>query len=175
MMTTAYGLPGVNATYRGNGLTQVDLARSKPVTSAKQPKTLWSSGLGSLERSRGSAHVYDGQSELRGEQDIFGRAWDAAAWTRAADTQTAWEGGLWRGAQWSGAAWDGRLWNQVDWPLGTWSARTWRGDDWTARTWRDGRWTMAEGFTARTWRDANWSARTWRSSDAVGWEQATWQ
>ena len=50
-------------------------------------------GSGLLEAARGSSHVNDGVSDLRGEVDIFGRTWDPVAWARASAARTAWSGG----------------------------------------------------------------------------------
>ena len=178
LSSTAYAFPSDNAKYRGNGTTKVNAARkqkTKKLKHSRQPKRLWSTGMGSLEAARGSSHVYDGVSDLRGEVDIFGNAWDPATWTRASSTGTAWLDGRWLGATWSGDGWQARTWRGVTWTAGTWSARTWRDSEWSARTWRDGSWTL-EGWSARTWRDETWSARTWREADlaSASWASQTW-
>ena len=168
--------------YRGDGVTKVNAARLYKDGTTKATTSAWySTGLGSLEAARGSSHVNDGVSDLRGEVDIFGRRWDAAAWTRASSARTAWVGGNWRGWTWSGDGWNARSWRGTTWTTGTWSARSWRDDSWSARSWRDGSWMVAAGtagdWSARSWRDAAWSARSWRTADlaSVGWQSRTWR
>ena len=169
----AVWLPSTEAKYQGRGMTKVDASRS--MGNGVKQSGVWGNGTGSLEDARGSSHVYDGVSELRGEIDIFGRAWDPVAWTRASAAQTAWSGGNWRGWTWSGNGWNARTWRGTTWTSGTWSARTWRDSEWSARTWRDGSWT-SDGWSARTWRDETWSARTWREADlaSTSWASRTW-
>ena len=174
LRSTAWAFPGTDVKFRGNGMTKVNTARLMTNAKSKQSGT-WSTGRGSLEGARGSSHVYDGVSELRGEIDIFGRAWDSATWTKASAARTAWSGGNWRGWTWSGNGWNARTWRGTTWSSGTWSARTWRDSEWSARTWRDGSWT-SDGWSARTWRDETWSARTWREADlaSASWASRTW-
>ena len=168
LMTTARPFKSASVQYRGSGSTDVRAAQLKSPTNAKQPVDFYGDGTGSLEESRGSSHVYDGVSELRGEIDIFGNPWDGASWAQSAATGTAWSGGEWRGVTWSGDGWNARTWREVTWSTGNWSARTWRDSEWAARTWRDGSWSAADwrdsAWTARTWREAIWPTRTWRSS-----------
>jgi len=122
-----------------------------------------STGLGSLEESRGDSHVVDPQGDaLNGEQDIFGVTWDATTWAPASAGQTSWNKGTWRGTEWAGTQWSGSSWAAVDW-----SRRSWRGVDWSRRSWRDLSWSQ-EGWTGvdwsrRSWRDLDWSRRSWRS------------
>ena len=183
---TAQSFASTTFIYRGDGVTKVNAARLLKSDSATAPTNAWkSTGRGSLEAARGSSHVNDGVSELRGEIDIFGRTWDSAAWTKASAARTAWVGGKWRGATWSGDGWNGRAWRGTTWTTGTWSARSWRDESWSARSWRDGAWTVAgsttgstaDGWTARSWRDAAWSARSWREADlaSFGWQSHTWR
>ncbi len=93
LATTADAFPSTDAKYRGSGLLDVRSAQLKDPTSAKQSTRFFSTGTGSLEAARGSSHVNDGVSELRGEIDIFGRAWNASSWTRSSAGGTAWQGG----------------------------------------------------------------------------------
>jgi serine protease AprX len=174
LMSTADPLDRVEPRYAGHGLLDVAEAARRNTGGYKDPR-YETRGTGTLEGARGSSHVYDGVSELRGEVDIFGNPWQGPTWASSSAKQKAWVGGSWCGTTWSGDGWDARTWRDVIWPAGTWSARTWRGDDWSARTWRDGSWT-GEDWSARTWRDADWSARTWRHTDlaSTGWLARTW-
>ena len=77
--------------YAGAGSAFVGGSRRMPAVTAPAPS---STGLGSLEASRGSYHVTNGETELRGEIDIFGAAWDPAAWTAASSAAVGVDG--WR-------------------------------------------------------------------------------
>ena len=54
-----------------------------------------STGLGSLEASRGDSHLADPDNGavLSGEQDISGAPWDARRWSTASAGGVAWTGG----------------------------------------------------------------------------------
>ncbi|MDH4158776.1 MAG: S8 family serine peptidase, partial [Actinomycetota bacterium] len=67
-----------------------------------------STGTGSLEYARGSQHVVLDGVVLKGEQDIFGHPFDAAA---MAATKVRWTGGEWNGSTWSGNSWSGNTWS----------------------------------------------------------------
>ena len=164
---SASGLTRVSALMRGNGLVDIGQARRLPGVGAIITSVLpraYGRGTGSLEASRGSAHVFDGVSELTGEVDVQGVRWDGAAWARATTSRTVWDGGRWRGTVYTGNAWAGQTWPTAAWAV-DWNGVAWTSADWLARTWRDGSWT------ARTWRDTSWSARTWRS---VGFSSVAW-
>ena len=152
---------------QGAGVTDVaaavTLVRSRlglPTLRATYPA---SSGLGSLEASRGGEHVLDPMNgvELSGEVDALGSPWNPGAWTAAQNTGTTWVNGAWNGRTWTGttwqngqvlaARWTGQSWSGLPWVDHVWSddqwrARSWRGDDWAARSWREGSWE------ARSWR-----------------------
>jgi len=167
IMGSANGLTGISSLRRGSGLVDITQARRMPTLGAIATSLLprpWGRGTGSLEASRGSAHVFDGVSELTGEVDVQGNRWDAAGWARATTNGTVWDGGRWRGTVWTGSSWSGQTWPTAAWAV-NWNGVAWTSADWSARTWRDGSWT------ARTWRDASWSARTWRS---VGFSSVAW-
>ncbi len=171
VMSTAMAFSSTTNIYRGNGTTNVRDAQTKPVNNSKQSDQFWGTGTGSLDAARGSSHVDDGYGELRGEVDVFGNAWDGAAWAKAATAQTVWQGGAWRGVQVSGSSWVDGAWPATAWGVTDWNARTWQSADWNARTWQNGTWTARtwqdDAWTARTWQDSSWSARTWRSVDFV--------
>ncbi|HWG98983.1 MAG TPA: S8 family serine peptidase [Pilimelia sp.] len=171
---SAAPMPRADALGRGAG--QLDVARAlqaaTPAPSAAAQGHPASLGTGSLEDSRGSAHVADSETgvELTGERDIFGRAWDGAAWAASATQERSWTGGAFNGVEWAGADWTGSSWTARTWSARTWSARTWSGGSWTARTWSNATWTAA-GWSARTWSARTWSARTW---SARTWSARTW-
>jgi serine protease AprX len=172
LMTSAEAMPAADAIDGGAG--QLDVAKAARTATPKYQQTGGpATGLGSLELSRGSAHVADSETgeELVGERDIFGQPWDAPVWTAAAGQGAAWNGGTWNGVEWTGSDWNGSSWAARTWTARTWSARTWSGAEWTARTWSGAEWT-AVGWSARTWSARTWSARTW-SGDY--WSASRWQ
>jgi serine protease AprX len=124
-------------------------------------------GTGTLEGARGKDHLELDGKALTGEQDIFGKAFDAAAHAKLADARSAWTGGTWNGSTWTGSSWAGRSWASTEWLGRTWAGRTWAG-----RTWADGSWngrTWANGtWNGRTWAGVSWAGRTWAGTDFAG-------
>jgi serine protease AprX len=78
---------------------------------------LLSAGLGSLELSRGSYHVYadingDGIPDLvTGEIDVLGNSWSGNSWSGNSWAGNSWSGALWAGNSWSGNSWSGDSWS----------------------------------------------------------------
>ena len=76
-----------------------------------------STGMGTLEGSRGSMHIYanlNGTGTLQmvtGEIGFNGTAWSGTAWSGTAWSGTAWSGTAWSGTAWSGTAWSDQAWN----------------------------------------------------------------
>jgi serine protease AprX len=148
LTANAEPMPRGDLVARGAGQLNVDKA-----TGAALPKTgvtqtfPASTGLGSLEASRGGSHVADPTTgeELTGEIDVTGQAWDPDAWAGACTTGTTWHNGGWNARTWSGDSWQSRTWSgeswsSVVWEGRTWSARTWSGRTWSGRTWSGGSW-----------------------------------
>jgi serine protease AprX len=147
----------------GHGETSARRAARSPLPLSL---SLWpsSSGTGSLEASRGGAHVVDpaNGTVLSGEVDILGSEWRPRSWARQSELGTAWSGGSWNGKPWTGSGFGpSGSWDAVAWPGTTWGGVCWcdhRTDaTWEARSWRD------QGWEARSWRGDSWSARSWRS------------
>jgi serine protease AprX len=157
LMLSATVPNAVKATNGGEGVPDIAKAiqAAKP-TWAQTPTG--ATGTGSLEASRGSAHVNDGTTDLTGEQDIFGHAWDGASWAAATSAGTAWNGGDWNGNTWSGNNWSGNNWSGNTWTGNTWSGNTWSGNTWTGNTWTGNTWT------GNTWSGNTWSGNTWSTS-----------
>jgi len=116
-------------------------AWSNPGTRKSAQKHELSTGMGTLEASRGSDHVTADGVTLEGEIDIMGNAWDGfmqpvtKCWKEGKGknavtvcddflepVSTLWDGGDWNGATWSGATWSGATWSGA-----TWSGLSWRG------------------------------------------------
>lgn len=116
-----------------------------------------STGLGSLEASRGGANVVDpvNGALLSGETDAMGSPWDARSWSTASAAGEAWTGGVWNGRSWSGDGWSARSWSGDSWAARSWSGTSWSGLDWLARSW------SGEQWVARSWSGDEWRARSW--------------
>jgi serine protease AprX len=93
------------------------------------PLVAASTGLGSLEASRGSLHVQSDpagtgvMTPVVGEVDVFGVPWDAMAWSSTFWTSRSWDPIPWQALLWT--AWDAKTWSAK-----TWSAKTWSATDW---------------------------------------------
>jgi serine protease AprX len=155
----------------GAGVVDVKSALAlRTPAGAVAPTQAWapSTGLGTLEASRGDALIVDPANEvpLAGEVDALGTPWDAAAWATASANGTAWTGGDWNGRSWSGDDWSARSWSGSAWAARSWSGRSWSGLDWQARSW------SSAGWSARSWSGVDWSARSW--SDSIWGDSSSW-
>jgi serine protease AprX len=130
-------------------------------------------GLGKLEASRGTAHVYDSVTgtALSGEKDIFGKAWVPSVWTTASKAQRSWTGGTFNGSVWTGTTWGAAAVGQQAWAPVTWSGRSWSGSNWSGRSWSSAVWT-GRSWSSETWLGRSWSGRSWSSA---GWTGEPWQ
>ena len=121
---TAKPVPGASQAAQGNGLIDLAAARTAATpTNATQTFAL-STGLGSLELSRGSVHVTVGGQQVRGEVDVRGRSFNAATFANGLRNGTNWQNTL-TGMTWSGMTWSGMTWSGM-----TWSGMTWSGQGW---------------------------------------------
>jgi serine protease AprX len=127
-----------------------------------------SSGTGSLDAARGGVYLVDPATDtpLRGEQDIFGVAWDARSWAAASSARTAWSGGTWRGAAWTGSTWLNGAWPAVAWTKPSWTGIAWDSRPWSRMSWR------ADDWQRMSWRDDNWTRMSWRADD---WQRMSWR
>ena len=116
-MGSAHQLPSATAAAQGAGLIDVSAASAAATPNAVQT---WerSTGLGSIEKARGSHHVTHNGQTLSGEQDFTGRKWSATAFAQALRTVTT-DGSLqglsWSGLSWSGLSWSGLSWSGISW------------------------------------------------------------
>jgi len=171
LMGSADALPAGDSVARGAG--QLNVKRAvEAATPLYAQLHLPSLGTGSLDQARGTARVADADTgtELTGEIDIMGRAWNASIWAPACTTGTAWNGGVWNGTEWAGSDWSG-----TSWASRTWSSRTWSGTNWTSRTWSSRTWSSVT-WSGGTWSSRTWSGRTWSSRTWSGeyWSSQSW-
>ena len=146
---------------QGRGVLDIKGALEASTPSALWSRQTWipSTGLGTLEASRGDNQVVDplNGTVLTGEVDALGQPWDARSWSAASSAGEAWSGGTWNARSWSGADWAGSSWTARSWSSAEWTARSWSGVDWSARSWSD----------------AVWTSSGWTKPGPVGSEQAT--
>jgi serine protease AprX len=161
---SANSIPG-SSNYTGSGVLDVRGAINANVDSDFAQTWPQSTGNGSLEQARGSAHVSSNGVVLTGEQDIFGRPWNSSSIAASEEAGATWSGGTFNGATWSGATWSGATWSGATWSGATWSGATWSGATWSGATWSGATWSGA------TWSGATWSGATWSGAT---WSGATW-
>jgi serine protease AprX len=164
LMRTADDLNDTSKRYAGSGLISLDDAASHRAPDADQNWPI-SWGGGSLEGSRGSAHISIGSDTLSGEQDVMGNPYDAGSQARLEERNQAWSGGSWNSATWSG-----NNWSSVTWSGNTWSSATWSGNNWSSATWSSATWSSAT-WSSATWSSATWSSATWSGSS---WSGTSW-
>jgi serine protease AprX len=160
----ALPLPVADRQAQGSGLLNLRKVRTTAVTSLPQV-FVPSTGLGTLEGSRGSGHLVLNGVTLAGEQDVLGAPFSSAAMAALEAAQSSWVGGTWNGRTWAGSGWTGRTWAS-----GVWTGSAWDGRTWAGRTWADGCWD------GRTWAGGTWAGRTWAggSWDGRTWAGRTW-
>jgi serine protease AprX len=141
-----------------------------------------STGTGSLEASRGTAHVSrQGGAALTGEVDIFGHQVDSAALATAEAAGASWAGGVWNGAAWAGTSWDGASWDGASWDGASWDGASWDGASWDGASWDGASWDGASwngaSWDGASWDGASWDGASWdgASWDGAGWDGGTWE
>ena len=147
----------------GAGVVDIRDAILTPVPLNATQSWPLSTGLGTLEASRGGEHVVDPTSRavLGTELDALGSAWSAKTWSQSSGAGSAWNGGSWNGRVWAGTTWTTTGWAPV-----VWSGKSWTGADWSRHTWSSDVWD------AWSWRSVSWEARSWR---ADSWEAWSWR
>ncbi len=122
---------------------------NKPANQNLTPST----GMGSLELSRGSYHVevdMDGDGVYELLEGEIGFGW----------TEGDWSAGSWRASSWRASSWRADQWSAGSWRASSWSAGSWRSDTWTASSWRSDTWS-ASSWRASSWRTDSWSEAAW--------------
>ena len=165
LVNTASKLQVGLQTDAAQGKGTLDLTSALGVTSVAAAQAATSStGAGSLEGARGSAHLVDNGVVLNGEKDIFGDAISTATLASRRTAGTAWTGGTWNGRMWSGSSFTANNWTATTWS-GLWSGRMSSSEVWSGRMW-SGRMWSAGTWTGRMWSGDGWSGNTWSSA---GW------
>ena len=174
---TASPLAGITQQSQGTGRVNLSAALSAaPSATATQAAT--STGLGSIEASRGGRNVdvdcnNDGVLEtIRGEIDVRCEAWNGSAWTGSAWTGSAWTGSAWTGSAWTGSAWTGSAWTGSAWTGSAWTGGKWMGSAWTGSAWTGSAWT-GSAWTGSAWTGSAWTGSAWTGSAWTGSEYTT--
>ena len=155
---------------QGRGQIDLGKAMTRSLPNTKQ-LTVPATGLGSLDGARGSYRLFDGDVELRGEIDIFGKPWNASRWSASSWSGTAWTGGEWNASRWSGDGWTASRWSSAEWTSDSWAASRWSASRWSGMVWDASRWS-GEGWSASRWSASRWSASRWSEAawSGVGWQ-----
>jgi serine protease AprX len=172
LMTTAQPVVGA-PTATGAGLINVLAAAAAPRPLLAQAFSK-STGLGSLEASRGTHHVgQQGTGDLTGERDIFGKAWQPAAWAARSSIGTAWNGGVWNGTTWAddccwsgNALWSSQSWSSQSWSSQSWSSQSWSSQSWSSQSWSSQSWSGG-AWSSQSWSSQSWSGSSWSSASRV--------
>jgi serine protease AprX len=164
LTNSAVALPQASAQDRGAGLVNV-LAASTAVLGTGSQTWTKSSGLGTLEGARGTAHVGANGVDLTGEKDVLGSVWNASTWSAASSAGTAWTGGNWNGATWAGSCWC-----STSWTGSTWSGSHWSGSDWSGSYWSSDQWSGSY-WSGSYWSGSHWSGSYWSGSH---WSGSMW-
>ncbi len=166
LMLGSTSISKASALCQGAGLP--DMSRTQRETTPLFTQTfLPSSGLGSLDASRGSERLETDGVILDGERDIFGVTWDGTSWSTAAAMGTSWSGGDWNGTSWSGTSWSGTSWSGTSWSGTSWSGTSWSGTSWSGTSWSDMAWS-GTSWSGTSWSGTSWSGTSWSSKAWLG-------
>jgi serine protease AprX len=147
---TASRLPGVGTPAQGNGLIDLAAAAAAPVPLNATQHWRLSTGLGSLEKARGSVHVSVNGRAIKGEVDVRGGKFNAKAVANGIRNHTNWNGLSWSGLSWSGLSWSGLSWSGLSWSGLSWSGLSWSGLSWSGLSW-----------SGLSWSGLSWSGLSW--------------
>jgi serine protease AprX len=149
LMANTHWISSESAATQGAGQLDLDLVPDNGWGTVANPPR--STGLGSLDASRGSRKATLDGVEISGEADIFGSPFDPATWTALAASGRSWSGGDWNGRSWSGRSWSGSSWSGSSWSGSSWSGRTWSGSSWSSSAWQ------GVNFLGSSWSTVAWN------------------
>ena len=160
--TAAYRVGG------GDGLIDATGAVLAATSDVANPNAglIRSTGLGTLEGSRGRFHVEtdldrDGQPDLvEGETDVLGDPWDSNSWS-----STSWSSNSWSSTSWSSLIGENDGWSSTSWSSTSWSGMSWSSTSWSSNSWSSTSWSST------TWSSTSWSSTSWSSNS---WSSVAW-
>jgi serine protease AprX len=166
LTTTAKPLSAGTLTPSAQGTGTLNLTKALSVTSVAAAYSYTNStGTGTLENARGTAHLIDNGVVLSDEKDIFGTAVSTATQASRRTAGTAWTGGTYNGQVWTGSSFSGTNWTATTWSGRMWSGRMWSSEVWSGRMWSGRMWSSGT-WTGRMWSGDGWSGNSWSSA---GW------
>ena len=178
LKSTASPMLSYTANNQGSGRVNLTGAMAiDPSAAPVQPTP--SSGLGSIENSRGgqwvSATCNGVSTVIKGEIDVRCEPWNGSAWTGSAWTGSAWTGSAWTGSAWTGSAWTGSAWTNASWTGSAWTGGAWTGGSWQGSAWTGSAWT-GSAWTGSAWTGSAWTGSAWTGSAWTGsaWTGATY-
>ncbi|MGI9595831.1 MAG: S8 family serine peptidase [Acidimicrobiales bacterium] len=145
----------------------VDIDEAIEETIPANAKQNWqrSTGLGSLEATRGGTHVLVNGHQLTGENTVFG-PWEPQQWVDSTTAGSSWTGSSWTGSSWTGSSWTGSSWTGSSWTGSSWTGSSWTGSSWTGSSWTGSSWT-GSSWTGSSWTGSSWSGSSWTGA---GWD-----
>src|SRR5215218_3810037 len=161
-LLTGTAEPIAAATRQQQGAGLVDLAKAKDTATpvgAKQTFAL-STGIGSLELSRGSVHVTVNGRAVTGEVDVRGKSFDVRNWAAGLKSGANWSGMSWSGMSWSGMSWSGMSWSGMSWSGMVWCGMNWSGRTWAGMSWSGMSWS-GMSWSGMSWSGMSWSGMSW--------------
>ncbi|HEX4941382.1 MAG TPA: S8 family serine peptidase, partial [Actinomycetota bacterium] len=135
--TAAYRVGG------GDGLVDATGAVLAATSDVANPNSglVRSTGLGTLEGSRGRFHVEtdldgDGVADLvEGEIDVLGDPWDSTSWSSTSWSSTSWSSTSWSSLISENAGWSSTSWSSTSWSGTSWSSTSWSSNSWSSVAW----------------------------------------
>jgi serine protease AprX len=168
LIRTANPIPKASLQSQGGGV--IDFPPSVDVVTGARQNFTRSTGLGSLEGSRGDAHLVLGGVTLSGEKDINGQPFNVAAMAAAEAAGSSWAGGAWNGKSWAGSSWAGSSWAGSSWAGSSWAGSSWAGSSWAAGTWSGSSWA-GSGWAGSSWAGSSWAGSSWAGK---AWADSSW-
>jgi len=157
--TAAYRVGG------GEGLVDATGAVLAATSDVANPNAglIRSTGLGTLEGSRGRFHVDvdlddDGVLDLLvGERDVLGDPWDSTSWS-----STSWSSDTWSSSSWSSLIAENAGWSSTSWSSTSWSGMSWNSTSWSSNSWSSTSWS-SNSWSSTSWSSTSWSSNSWSS------------
>jgi serine protease AprX len=161
----------INATSyaQGSGELNLKAALTHSVPSGTQNNVV-STGLGTVEGSRGTGHLVQNGVTLSGEQDIFGNTMTSQALAQSESGLWTSLDGEWLDGWWSATSWAGASWAIYGSQQSLWSGAAWVNPNWVSHSW------SATGWDSHSWSDGAWSSHSWSSVgySSHSWSRETW-
>jgi serine protease AprX len=137
LKSTARPISNLGSAAQGAGELRLSRAVTAS-TSAAPTQPLSALGVGSLEASRGSAHVQvictgdTAPTQIVGEQVASCQPWDSEVWTSEVWTSEVWTSEVWTSEVWTSEVWTSEVWTSEVWTSEVWTSEVWTSASWDA-------------------------------------------